>query len=100
MAKKSNELAGDRPEVIDTYGWILLHNGDKKKALTLLQDSVSKAPENPDIRYHLAQAMYDNGKYQQSKKELDRLLRDYSGFSEQAAAAKLLTKLSAQLEIN
>jgi len=100
VAKKAYEQAVDRPEVEDTYGWILLHNGDKKKALTLLQSSASKAPTNPDIRFHLAQAMYDNGQYQQAKKELDRLLRDFSGFSEQTSAIQLSDKILGQLEAN
>ena len=97
MAKKAYEQAVDSPEIEDTYGWILLQSGEKKRALLHLQNSASKAPGNPDIRYHLAKAMYDNGQHQRAKKELDRLLHDFSGFSEQASAEELSEKLLERL---
>ena len=92
-AKKAHQLAPDAAAVIDTYGWIMLHRGDKSEALKLIRQASSKNPTNPDIRYHLAKAFAMNGDKVQAKKEVDRLLRDYSGFEEESAAKTLATEL-------
>jgi len=93
-AKKAHELAPNKAEVSDTYGWILLHLGDKKSALNILQKSASRAPGNPSIRYHLAKAYAENGQVAQAKKELSRLLKDYAGFSERTQALMLVSELN------
>jgi putative PEP-CTERM system TPR-repeat lipoprotein len=92
-AKKAHQLAPDAAAVIDTYGWIMLHQGDKSEALKLISQAISKSPANPDIRYHLAKALAMNGDKTQAKKEVDRLLRDYSNFEEEEAAKTLATEL-------
>ncbi|MEZ5525723.1 MAG: PEP-CTERM system TPR-repeat protein PrsT [Pseudomonadales bacterium] len=92
-AEKAYRLTPENAAVIDTYGWIMLHQGDKKEALALIRKAVSKSPSNPDIRYHLAQALADNGNREQAKKEVSRLLRDYSDFEEKSAATRLAETL-------
>jgi len=92
-AQKAHQLAPGAAAVIDTYGWIMLHQGDKSGALKLIRQAISKNPTNPDIRYHLAKALTMNGDKTQAKKEVDRLLRDYSGFEEESAARSLATEL-------
>lgn len=92
-AHKSYKLAPDQPEVIDTLGWIMLHKGDRKKALGYIQSAASSAPTNPEVRYHLAVALSKNGKNAQAIKELQRTLRDYPNFVESAAAKELLKQL-------
>jgi len=93
-AEKAYQLAPDAAAVIDTYGWIMLHHGDKAKALELIRKAISSSPANPDIRYHLAKALDVNGDKAQAKKEVNRLLRDYSGFEEEMAAKILATELN------
>jgi len=92
-AEKAYQQAPDNAPVIDTYGWIMLHQGSSAKALELIRKATSLSPANPDIRYHLAKALADNGDNAQAKKEVNRLLRDYSGFEEEAAAKKLASTL-------
>ena len=92
-AKKAHELAPDVAAVTDTYGWIMLHQGNKSDALKLVRQAVSKSPANPDMRYHLAKALADNGEREQAQKEVSRLLRDYSGFEEESAARTLTAEL-------
>ncbi|MEH6357660.1 MAG: XrtA/PEP-CTERM system TPR-repeat protein PrsT [Pseudomonadales bacterium] len=92
-AEKAYQLASDSAAVIDTYGWIMLHQGDKSKALKLIQKATSLSPANPDIRYHLAKALADMGDKDKAKKEISRLLRDYQGFEEEPAAKKLAAAL-------
>ena len=78
---------------MDTYGWIMLHKGNKSKALDLIRKAVSRSPANPGIRYHLVKALADNGDKTQAKKEVSRLLRDYNGFEEETAARELAANL-------
>ena len=92
-AEKAYQLAPKAPEVIDTYGWVMLNKGNQAEALKLIQDAISKSPANPDIRYHLAKALAENGNKEQAKKEVNRLLRDYSGFEEETAARILAAEL-------
>ena len=93
VAKQASQLAPKRGEVMDTYGWIMLHQGNKKDALEVLHSAVSLKPENPDIRYHLSKALLENGDREQASKELEHLLRDYSGFEEESAARTLAASL-------
>lgn len=92
-AKRAHQLATDSAAVIDTYGWIMLHTGDKSEALQLIRKAATKSPANPDIRYHLAKALAMNGEPARAKKEVDQLLRDYAGFEEEAAARALAAEL-------
>jgi len=95
-AQKAYQLAPDDSAISDTYGWIMLHKGDKKDALSIIQATVFRAPASPDIRYHLAKALSANGKKDQALKEVSRLLRDYSGFEEENAAKQLLSTLEVK----
>lgn len=95
ISAKAYELASDQPQVIDTYGWIMLHMGNKRKALDLLNLAASQAPANPEIRFHRAKALKENGRTDEAVKELTRLLRDYSRFPEKEKATKLLEDLSS-----
>ena len=92
-AERALAVAPDKAEIADTLGWIMLHMGDKKKALEIIRDAASKAPTMPEIRYHLAVALHKNNQNEQAKKELTRLLRDYPGFSEEQSAKQLLNEM-------
>src|SRR5207237_10748132 len=47
LAQKARELQPENGLVADTLGWILYKRGNYQQALALLQESVSKMPENP-----------------------------------------------------
>ncbi|MEZ5525123.1 MAG: PEP-CTERM system TPR-repeat protein PrsT [Pseudomonadales bacterium] len=93
-AGKAFQITSDNPDIADTYGWIMLHEGNKREALKILQAAASSAPQKPGIRYHLAKALADNGQNDQAKKELSRVLRDYPAFEQKTAAMKLQEELS------
>jgi Tfp pilus assembly protein PilF len=95
-AKKAYELAPQRPEIADTYGWILLQKTDPKKALTILQEAAVQAPHMGSIRYHLAVALDKNGRKEDARKELQRLLDSNKDFPEAGEAKKLLEQLKAK----
>lgn len=50
------KLAPTRPEIMDTYGWFLLKNGQAAKAAEVLREAVKLAPDNAEIVGHLKEA--------------------------------------------
>ncbi len=93
LARKAHELSPDTPEIMDTLGWIMLHKGDPKDALEFIQNAASRLPTNGDVRYHLAVALNKNGKQEEARKELKRLLKNNQSFSEIENARSLLKQL-------
>ncbi|MDD5035204.1 MAG: PEP-CTERM system TPR-repeat protein PrsT [Methylococcaceae bacterium] len=89
--KMTAASAGEnKTEILDTIGWIFLHNGKQDKGLVLLQQAVMQEPGNIPIRLHLAEAFEKNGKKEEAKKELGRLLKDDKPFPERSKAEALL----------
>lgn len=85
---------GQRPEdpyVSDTLGWIYYKKKAYLKAVTLLRESLEKAPDNPQIRYHLGMAYLGKGDKRLARQELSRSLEHnakYPGADEARAALK------------
>ena len=92
-AERAYELVPNRPEVIDTLGWLLVQNGETNRGLVLLQEAATKAPYIPDIRYHMAAALNKAGRRDEARKELDLLLKFNKAFPERDKAAALRAQL-------
>lgn len=92
-AEQAFKLAGDHPGIMDTLGWLLVEKGDTARALPLLQKAVEKAPNAPDIRYHLGVALHKSGDKQGARKEIDKALAQNTPFNEIDAARALLKTL-------
>ena len=88
-AERAHQLVPERPEVTDTLGWLLLHNGEINRGLVLLQEARVKAPHIADIHYHLAVALHKAGRNDEARKELDRLLRAGKTFPDIENARRL-----------
>jgi tetratricopeptide (TPR) repeat protein len=61
LARRARDLQGDNPAIADTLGWVLSKRGDYQQALTILQDSAEKLPDNPEIQFHLGITAYAMG---------------------------------------
>jgi len=61
LARKARDVQPQDPAVADTLGWVLYKRGDYQQALSLLQESVEKAPDNPEIQFHLGMTAYMMG---------------------------------------
>jgi len=83
----------NKPEVLDTIGWIFLQNGKEDKGLVLVQQAALLDARNVHVRFHLASALAKTGKNEDAKKELERLLKENKSFSERAEAEALLKGL-------
>ncbi|QSA98803.1 XrtA/PEP-CTERM system TPR-repeat protein PrsT [Methylococcus sp. EFPC2] len=93
IAEKIQLGSDSNPELVDTIGWIYLLNGKPDKGLLLLQQAAVQAPHLIPIRLHLAEALIKNGKPEEGKKELQRLLKEKKDFPEKAKAESLLKGL-------
>ncbi len=94
VAEKARTLAPHDPLVADTLGWILLRQGDADAALGLLRDARLRAPDNPEVRYHLAVALKKAGHASQAREELDASLRGAVWFPGVEAAKQLRAQLN------
>ena len=82
-----------KTEVLDTIGWIFLHNGKEDKGLVLLQQAALQDARNVHYRFHLASALAKTGRKEDAKTELERLLKENKSFPEKAQAEELLKGL-------
>jgi Flp pilus assembly protein TadD len=93
LAERAYDRAPERPEIIDTYGWLLVKHGRVEKGLNLLEKAAQRAPDNGDIRYHLAAGLAEAGDKPRARRELTALLESGANFSEKQAAQALLNDL-------
>jgi putative PEP-CTERM system TPR-repeat lipoprotein len=94
LAERAYERAPERAEIIDTYGWLLIKTGRTEQGLSLLEKALKHAPENGDIRYHVAAGLAQAGEKARAKRELTALLDSGATFTEKAAAQALLKELN------
>ena len=93
LAQKANSLMPDRPEIQDTYGWILVNQDDVARGLELLRKAAGAAPNSPEIAYHLAAGLAKSGSRDEARSSLEKILKDYKEFPERGAAEALLKQL-------
>ena len=94
LAARAYEIAPQRGEIIDTYGWLMLLSGKVEASLELLAKAVREAPGNDTIRYHYARALADAGDALTARRELDKVLAPGNDFPEKQEAADLLNSLA------
>ena len=73
MARRAYELAPQSAAVADTYGWILLNNGEETESVAILEKAHELAPESREIAEHLAQAYEVTGNPEKAREILDNI---------------------------
>lgn len=61
VAQKAYQLAPRDANVADTLGWALVEAGQVDKGLRYLREAQVRAPDHPEIRAHLAEALRRRG---------------------------------------
>ena len=93
-AEKALRLAPGRAEIIDTVAWAARAAGQTDRALQLLRDARLRAPQHPEIRFHLATMLAAAGRKAEARQELEPALRDGQWFESRAEAESLLATLN------
>ncbi|HVK54669.1 MAG TPA: XrtA/PEP-CTERM system TPR-repeat protein PrsT [Burkholderiales bacterium] len=93
VAEQAYKAASNSAPVLDTYGWMLVEQGQTDKGLDLLQRATSLAPDAQEIRFHYASALHRAGKKDQARIELERILSSGVKFAQESEATALLGKL-------
>jgi predicted Zn-dependent protease len=91
LAQRAHALAPQSANVDDTLGWILARKGDEAaRAVPLLAQAVKLAPRDPEIRYHYAYALVQDGQRAEAREILSKLLADHASFDSHSDAERLL----------
>jgi putative PEP-CTERM system TPR-repeat lipoprotein len=93
VAERAYRIETRNPLAADTYGWILLQQGDARMALDILRSAASGAPGIADIRCHLGVALAKNGLRKEARAELERALTLPGAFSYRREARTLLDQI-------
>jgi putative PEP-CTERM system TPR-repeat lipoprotein len=86
-AEKALALAPENPAILDTMGTLLVKKGDVTQGLEKLRLAAQRAPNQSDIRLHLAKALIKAGDKQAARKELDALTQASNPAAEKPASA-------------
>jgi putative PEP-CTERM system TPR-repeat lipoprotein len=92
-AERAYRLAADSAPVLDTLGVILTERGDARRAVELLQKAVNLAPNDLDLRLHLAQALAKAGDKVNARKQAQHIVTAGNSYPRLAEAQELLKQL-------
>ncbi|MCX7099896.1 MAG: tetratricopeptide repeat protein [Methylococcales bacterium] len=95
LAKKAYTIAPSSGAIADTYGYILINQGQAKEGLPILEKAAALAPKSNEIKVHLAEAYVANGDTAKALEILEPLSKVEQDFPEKKTAISLLEKLKA-----
>ena len=90
-ANKAYQLRPQNVSVIDTLGWILSREGERKEAIDLFRKALSIEYNNAEIKYHLARTLYEEDRVNEAKKLMLEAIKSEQDFVDKEEA-KLLFK--------
>ena len=93
FVKQALALAPEESGTLDTAGLVSLGQGDTAAALGHLDKALAAAPDDPRIRFHYAQALFQNRQLEEAESVLSELLDRAPRFSDAEAARSLLEKI-------
>jgi cellulose synthase operon protein C len=82
------------PNLLDTYGWVLVRRGQYAEALPVLERAAELAPQSPVVRYHLAMAQLNSGQRDRARENLRVALTGTPNFAGVDQAREALKTLS------
>jgi tetratricopeptide (TPR) repeat protein len=94
LGREARNLAPENPDIALVLGRLALNAGDHAWALSVLQDSVRRKPDQAEARYYLAWAAYAIGRVAEARDAMQQFTRSQTG-SPLAAEAERFLKLTA-----
>jgi putative PEP-CTERM system TPR-repeat lipoprotein len=94
IARRAYEAAPQKPEIIDTYGWVLFKLGKTEEGLRLLQQALVLAPRTAEIGLHVAEALHQAGRAAEARRVLDGIQREHPTGKWAEAAEALRSRLA------
>lgn len=99
MGERALKAAADVGGVQDTLGWIELKRGKFNRAVELLTKASLRLPNDPDVRFHLAQALHKNGKSPVAVAELEAITLATPNYQRIQEVRELLRQLDPQSQL-
>ncbi|MBX3744463.1 MAG: tetratricopeptide repeat protein [Verrucomicrobiae bacterium] len=93
LALRARDLAREDPLIADTLGWIEYRRGRYPDALRLLTEAAARAPDLPEIQYHLGMAHYMMGQEEPARVALRKAADAPAPFPGQEIARQHLALL-------
>jgi tetratricopeptide (TPR) repeat protein len=93
-ARIAKEKLPMNPAVMDTLGWILFLRGSYSEAVSELQNSVARDPDNPVIHFHLGMAYHKNRESDKAREALSKALSLQHDFKGSEEALKILQEIN------
>ena len=94
LGERAYRLAPLNPSIIDTFGTILVAQGETQRGLTMLRMATNLAPADPRLRVNLARALAKSGDKAGAKRELEAAIaRDPRPSPAKAEAEAMLKTL-------
>lgn len=94
--RKAVSLAPNEAKINDTLGWILVQQGKAESGLSFLRESYLRNTNNPTALYHMAIALEQTGRVNQSIESLEQALAISTSFNEADDARKKLAQLKTE----
>ena len=93
LAERARNKRPDDPDVLDTVSLIFLKKNSTDEGLRLLRELVTRKPNNPTYRVHLALALYQKGNRPEAKRELQTAMRFNPSARDQQRIRELMAKI-------
>ncbi len=94
LAREARKLAPDDPEIAHLLGRVADQSGDHQWASSLLQESAQKQPDNPEIPFDLAHALYSLGRVNEAEEVMRRALQTRAPFPQAQEAQSFLALIT------
>lgn len=93
LAEDAYKRANAAPAVANTYGMVLLANGDTSRAVTVLGDAAKARSGDAQAQYHYALALARSGSKEKAKAVLAPVMDSSATFAERGEAQRLWAEL-------
>jgi Tfp pilus assembly protein PilF len=93
-ALRASTLQPKNAAILDTVGWLQIAHGQLAQGVQALTTAAALDPDNPEIRYHLAQGLARAENFTGARRELDALLQTDRPFAQREEARALRNRLA------